>query len=156
MPESSPPTGLAASGPVSFVIFALARTHRALAAGLLREIGLYTGQEIMLMQIWENDGLSLNDLAQALRLDHSTVTKSVKRLVDSGFVDQQRSTADRRVAVVTLTAAGRALIPRIVEVWREIERRTTAGLSRDRLAALVRTASEIESTLAAESDRPTP
>lgn len=44
---------IGASGryPVSFAIFALARTHRALASQMLRGVGLFPGQEIMLLNL---------------------------------------------------------------------------------------------------------
>jgi DNA-binding MarR family transcriptional regulator len=151
MSERSPSSGLAATGPVSFAIYALARIHRALAATLLRDLGLYTGQETMLVEIWQNDGVSLNDLAETMRLDHSTVTKSVKRLVDAGYVDRRRSDLDRRLAVITLTDEGMGLIPRIFEVWQELERRTTQHITKGRLAELVETAAAIEANLATES-----
>jgi len=49
------PAGLTAlrSAPVSAAIFEMARSHRALAARLLRQLGLDPGQEILIMQLSE-------------------------------------------------------------------------------------------------------
>ncbi|MEU5051615.1 MarR family transcriptional regulator [Streptomyces sp. NPDC021096] len=133
--------------PVSFAVFAVARTHRALAASLLRELGLYPGQEIMLLQLWDRDGQSQQALGKTLGLDHSTVAKSVRRLADAGLVTRQRSDTDRRVTVVSLTPEGRALEPLVAQVWARLEERTTAGLGERERAQFVATARAIEANI---------
>lgn len=115
--------------PVSFSIFALARSHRALAANLLREMGLFPGQEIMLMQLWQKDNQSQNSLGKTLCLDHSTVAKSVRRLEDSGLVTRSRSQEDKRVTIVSLTQAGRDLMVKVLDAWSRLETITTDGLT---------------------------
>jgi DNA-binding MarR family transcriptional regulator len=123
--------------PVSFAMLALARSHRALAAQLLRELGLFVGQEIMLMQLWVQDGQSQNCLGNTLRLDHSTVAKSVQRLEEAGFVTRSRSEADRRVTIVSLTPAGRDLEPKVQDVWSKLEQITTEALTEQEKESLV-------------------
>lgn len=127
--------------PLSFSVFALARRHRALAAELLRGLGLYLGQEVMLMQLWEQDGQSQNSLGRTLGLDHSTVAKSVRRLEEAGLVTRTRSEQDRRSTVVSLTDAGRALEAAVHDVWQRLEEATAQGLTareRERFVALAR------------------
>ncbi|MFI9239920.1 MarR family winged helix-turn-helix transcriptional regulator [Streptomyces sp. NPDC053079] len=133
--------------PVSFAVFAVARTHRAMAASLLRELGLYPGQEIMLLQLWDRDGQSQQALGKTLGLDHSTVAKSVRRLADAGLVTRQRSDTDRRVTVVSLTPEGRALEPLVAQAWARLEERTTAGLGERERARFVATARAIEANI---------
>ncbi|WP_145146269.1 MarR family winged helix-turn-helix transcriptional regulator [Paenibacillus xylanexedens] len=115
--------------PISFSIFALARSHKGLAAQLIRDTGLFPGQEIMLMQLYAQDHQSQNSLGRTLRLDHSTVAKSVRRLEDTGLVTRSRSKVDGRVTIVSLTEAGRALEDQVNNAWRQVEQITTAGLS---------------------------
>ncbi|WP_143536043.1 MarR family winged helix-turn-helix transcriptional regulator [Saccharibacillus sp. O23] len=126
--------------PVSFAVFALGRSHRALAAQMLREIGLFAGQEILLFQLWDRDGQSQNSIGRALRLDHSTVAKSVKRLEEAGLVTRSRSPEDGRVTLVSLTDAGRALEQRVTDVWRSVEQATTEGFTEEELSTLTRLA----------------
>ncbi|SFL92698.1 DNA-binding transcriptional regulator, MarR family [Gracilibacillus orientalis] len=115
--------------PVSFAIFALARSHRALAGQMLREVGLFAGQEILLMQLWDQDGQSQNCLGRTLRLDHSTIAKSVRRLEDTGLVTRSRSEEDGRVTIVSLTQAGQDLKTKVTDVWSRLENLTTEGLT---------------------------
>jgi MarR family transcriptional regulator, organic hydroperoxide resistance regulator len=115
--------------PLSLGIFALARSHRALAAQLLREIDLYPGQELILMQLWHRDGLSQNHLTQNLRLDHSTIAKSVKRLENAGFVIRSRSPEDGRITLVSLSETGRELVSHVLEAWDKLESITSNTLT---------------------------
>lgn len=115
--------------PVNFAILILARSHRTLAANLLREVGLYPGQEFMLMQLWQKDNQSQNSLGKPFCLDHSTVAKSVRRLEDSGLVTRSRSKEDKRVTIVSLTQAGRDLKEKVLDAWSRLETITTDGLT---------------------------
>ena len=49
----------------------------------------------------------MGELAEALRVDASTATRAVNRLVDAGLASRERSDDDGRVMVVVLTAHGR-------------------------------------------------
>lgn len=115
--------------PLSYAIFAMARTHRAVAGALLAELGLFPNQEIMLVQLGEEDGLSQKSLARTLRVDHSTVAKSVNRMEKAGLVQRRRSDHDGRVSLVYLTPAGRAIQAKIMAAWGRLDASTTAGLT---------------------------
>lgn len=49
----------------------------------------------------------MSELADALRVDPSTATRAVQRLVNSGLADRRTSEEDGRVVMVTITRAGR-------------------------------------------------
>ncbi|WP_260986538.1 MarR family winged helix-turn-helix transcriptional regulator [Paenibacillus xylanexedens] len=117
--------------PINFAILAIMRSHRAVAASLLREIGLFPGQELMLMQLWEEDHQSQISLGKILRLDHSTVAKSVRRLEESGLVSRSRSEEDKRVTIVSLAPAGHDLKIHVLTAWSKLEAMTTEGLTEE-------------------------
>jgi len=117
------------TGPIVHTIYRISLKNRAVIGSLLRPLGLYPGQEILLMQLWEHDGCSQAVLVDILGVDHSTVTRMLQRLEAAGMVVRRPSTHDRRVMLVSLTDAGRRLRGEIERVWRELERRTTAHLS---------------------------
>jgi DNA-binding MarR family transcriptional regulator len=114
--------------PVSYGIFSMARTHRALAAAGLADLGLFPNQEILLLQLGAGDGLSQKTLAATLRVSHVTMAKMVGRLEKAGLVSRQVSAVDRRISLVHLTDAGRAVQGRIIDAWAELEKVTTANL----------------------------
>jgi len=133
--------------PVSFSIFALARSHRILAASLLREMGLFPGQEIMLMQLWQQNNQSQSCLERTLAVDHSTAAKSVRRLEDSGLVTRSRSKEDKRVTIVSLTQAGRDLKAEVLDAWSRLEKITTDGLTEQEKALFLNLGRKIGSNV---------
>lgn len=128
---------LATDFPVSFAIFALARSHRARAASMLADIGLFPGQEILLMKLSEKDGEPQKALCDSIGLDHSTVAKSLNRLEKQGLIERRKCPEDGRISQTYLTDKGRAATTAIANVWAELERRTVAGLSADEQAQLI-------------------
>ncbi|WP_176585573.1 MarR family winged helix-turn-helix transcriptional regulator [Priestia megaterium] len=145
---------LADQNPLSFAIFALARSHRALAGQMLREVGLFTGQEIILMQLWNQDNQSQRCLGQALRLDHSTIAKSVRRLEDAGLVARTRSKEDGRVTIVSLTHTGRNLETKVLDFWNELEKITGEGLTEQDKELLVKLSQKIASNIDNALEKP--
>lgn len=55
------------------------------------------------------------DLAEALVLDPSTVTRLCDRLEGKGFINRSRSSGDRREVHITLTDAGDRLVSSVTE-----------------------------------------
>ncbi|WP_445669509.1 MarR family winged helix-turn-helix transcriptional regulator [Paenibacillus sp. FSL R10-2736] len=133
--------------PVNFSIFSLARSHHRIAGQLLREAGLYPGQELVLMQLWHRDSQSQNDLTKSLRLDHSTIAKSVRRLEAAGLVTCSRSEQDKRVTIVSLTQEGRDIETRVDQAWRKLEEITTEHLNDEEKVQFVALAKKIAANL---------
>lgn len=134
--------------PISEGIFRAARAHRAVASNLLRETGLYAGQEVLMLQLWERGEQRQADLIKALGLDPSTVTRMVQRLEQSGFVTRRPSPFDRRTVMVSATRAGHALRGRVEQAWSMLEVLTTEGLSDQDRGALRLILRRIEENLA--------
>jgi len=120
--------------PVSAAVMRLAHEQRTVAATRLAALGLFPGQELVLAQLWAFDGCSQKDLVESLRLDHSTIAKSVQRLERAGLVDRARSSEDGRIVLVSLTASGRALERPVREIWTDLEARWADRLTATELA----------------------
>src|SRR6476659_2124303 len=99
----------AAGGPISHAIFRVARLHRMLAGQLLREVGLHPAQELVMMQLWDRGAQRQTDLVRFLGSDAATMTRTVRRLENAGFVRRRPCTQDKRVTIVEPTAASLAL-----------------------------------------------
>lgn len=135
------------TGRLSYAIFSLARTHRAYAAKLLRDLGLYPGQEHLLMQLLDRDGQSQSELLAAVGLDHSTVSKSLKRMEDAGLVVREKSPDDRRAMRVYLTETGRAMRGRLDDMWSTLEEASAAGLTEQQIEAFITAGESIRKSL---------
>ncbi|MEO8907688.1 MAG: MarR family winged helix-turn-helix transcriptional regulator, partial [Microbacteriaceae bacterium] len=70
----------AAGGPISHAIFRVARLHRMLAGSLLRKTGLYPGQELVMMHLWDRGEQRQVDLVKVLDSDAATMTRTIQRL----------------------------------------------------------------------------
>ena len=76
---------------------------------LLAAIGLTYPQYLVMLVLWEEDGLTVKRLAERLGLDPGSITPLVKRLEEAGFVTRQRAVEDERNLSIELTRDGRAL-----------------------------------------------
>ena len=141
MPAHTPPVPTTASeGQMSYAIFQLARAHRARAAAMLREMDLHPGQELLLMQLLDRDGQTQSELLESVGLDHSTVSKSLRRMQDAGLLVREPAEHDRRVMVVHLTDKGRAMREPLAAMWRALEETSARNLSAQQAETFVRVA----------------
>jgi DNA-binding MarR family transcriptional regulator len=76
---------------------------------LLRRLDLTYPQYLVMLVLWERDGVTVSDIGARLFLDSATLTPLLKRLEAAGLVTRSRSNADERQVVVALTDAGRAM-----------------------------------------------
>jgi DNA-binding MarR family transcriptional regulator len=88
------------------LISALSHSARAVE----RSTGVTNAQLFLLQQLATADSLSVNDLAARARTQQSTVSIVVARLVRAGFAAKRKSSADGRIAVISLTPKGRRLL----------------------------------------------
>ena len=140
-----------ADAPMSEALFRAARVHRILAGSLLRDTGLYPGQELLMMQLWARGEQRQADLIKTLGLDPSTVTKMLQRLEQSGFVARKPSPDDRRAVLVNATHAGQALRDQVMQAWRGLEEATAAGFTETEFRQAMGVLARIEANLATPS-----
>jgi DNA-binding MarR family transcriptional regulator len=92
--------------------FALYRASRAVVQAyqpLLAALEVTYPQYLVLLVLWEEDGVPVKALGQRLDLDSGTLTPLLRRLEARGLVTRTRGADDGREVLVGLTAAGRRL-----------------------------------------------
>ena len=92
-----------------FALYAASRSVTGLYRRLLEPLGLTYPQYLVMLVLWERDGLAVSELGQRLQLDSGTLTPLLKRLQAAGLVARQRRKEDERVVDIQLTEAGLAL-----------------------------------------------
>jgi DNA-binding MarR family transcriptional regulator len=130
-----------------FALYSASLAMTKLYKPLLDELGLTYPQYLVMLVLWEQDGLMVSELGERLSLDSGTLTPLLKRIEAAGFVSRIRDVQDERRVHISLTAAGRKLkaraqkipgcilaasqcsVPELVQLTRELR-----GL-RERLAA---------------------
>jgi DNA-binding MarR family transcriptional regulator len=126
--------------PLAELGLAFRRVYRALSRMRGRDTHL-GGTELshaqyeLLVELHERGELSAGQLAEAARLAPGTVTQMLEALAESGYVERDRSQADRRVVVSRLTPKARRQIAAKHAAWAERWERALAGLSPGELEA---------------------
>lgn len=108
--------------------------RRGASMGVLRErmqgeIGLDQGQVDFLERLVLDGASRMSDLAEALRVDASTATRAVQRLVDRGLASRAVHERDARCVIVEATADGRALHDELMASRQEAMRQLLARFS---------------------------
>ncbi|MGE4428103.1 MAG: MarR family winged helix-turn-helix transcriptional regulator [Solirubrobacteraceae bacterium] len=133
--------------------FALYSTVKAITRAyrpLLEPLGLTYPQYVVMMLLWEREGVDQRTLATGARLEPATLTPVLQRLERQGLLMRERSTVDERRLVITLTAAGRALQRTAAHVPEAML--CQVGLRAEQEAALREICAQIWTTLERDSD----
>lgn len=146
--SSAPVPAAAHAGPVSHAIFRVARLHRMIAGQLLRPLGLHLGQELVMMHLWELGPQRQTDLVRLVDSDAATMTRSIKRLENAGFVRRRPCPDDKRAVIIEPTAASQALRREVERIWAELEAASTGDLTPDQQAETLHALQRIEDNLA--------
>ena len=103
-----------------FPLYAAARNVTGLYTPWLKPLELTYTQYIVLLVLWEKDGISVTEIGERLMLDNGTLSPLLKKLEQAGYVSRQRSREDERIVVITLTDAGKALQEKAKDVPRQV------------------------------------
>lgn len=115
--------------PIEKAIINLITTYKNQVTKKMRPLGLYPGQDMILLELLKQGQVSQNKLVVELCVDHSTIAKSVRRMITSGLVQTEKSTQDKRVTLVSLTNHGRDMAQQVEKTWQTTEQNATSGLS---------------------------
>lgn len=94
---------------VCFSLYSAANAMVRAYRPFLEELSLTYPQYLAMLVLWQQDGISVKTLGEALHLDSGTLTPLLKRLENKGLVTRGRSQGDERVRVLCLTKQGVAL-----------------------------------------------
>ena len=92
-----------------FEVYSTAHAFNRFYKPMLDRLGLTYPQYLVMLVLWEQDGLPVKEIGERLFLDSGTRTPLLKRLEAAGFVKRTRSTEDERQVIGALTAQGGAL-----------------------------------------------
>ena len=106
-------------------------------AAAIGELDMSPGLFGMLVIIEANPGLKQTELANAARLDRSSLVPALDKLEARGLVARRASVEDRRVNGISLTAAGAALLKKLKQRVARHEQRLVSNLNARERKALV-------------------
>ncbi|WP_306421096.1 MarR family winged helix-turn-helix transcriptional regulator [Halalkalibacter sp. APA_J-10(15)] len=104
----------------------------------LAPFNLAPEQNLIMMLLWEKDGLSQNQLVEKLNKDKTNIARMAASLESKGFVKREHCPNDRRLMKLYLTACGQNLGNEIIPIAEQFNNHVTNGLSRDEIHELER------------------
>jgi DNA-binding MarR family transcriptional regulator len=121
---------------LGYLLVEVSKLHRAHAHVALEELGMYRGQNFVLIALSEQEGLAQSELAEKLLVTPPTISNSLERMETAGWIVRRPDPDDRRISRVYLTEAGCALRDAVSSLWHDLEVQTFAGLTLEQRASL--------------------
>lgn len=139
---------------VNLLIRTLALRHRGCAGTELASIGLFPGQETVLIVLDRFGPMTQRQLVDRLGIEPPTLSSIARKLESAGLVARTPSPCDGRATIVALTGRGRELLPDIRRIGRELAERTLAGMDDDTVELLMATMRQAIQNLDDDCPRP--
>jgi len=119
-----------------FAVRSVSRAVTQLYEEALAPAGLKATQLSVLVATAARGGWTMSDLADALNLDRTTLTRNTRPLERKGLI-RVGPGRDRRSRSVELTERGHAVLRRAYPLWRRTQRRVVASLGKRRWESLI-------------------
>ena len=114
----------------------IARALDSIANIEFRDLELARGQYLYLVRIGEHPGIIQEELSDLLKVDRSTVARSVKKLADKGFIRELNDHSNKKIKKWILTEKGQALYPFILAEHAYSEKAALKGFSQTEILQL--------------------
>jgi DNA-binding MarR family transcriptional regulator len=121
-PKQAVPSLLHVMAPVS-------RALKASAQAALERHGVHAGQSFILERLWERDGQTTREIADAIGVEGPTVVRAIQRMAAAGLVVRKEHPTDGRLVAIHLTPTGARLRTVLPRVLREVEEKALADFS---------------------------
>ncbi|MEU7838647.1 MULTISPECIES: MarR family transcriptional regulator [unclassified Nonomuraea] len=116
---------------LTYALIMVMKTKRNQMAAALVPLGLHSGQELLLNQLWQEDGLTQSELIRRLGVEPPTVTKTVQRLERAGFLHRSPDPDRPRMIRVWLTDAGKAVREPVEQIWTRMDEELLSAFDPD-------------------------
>jgi DNA-binding MarR family transcriptional regulator len=113
-------------------IFLLAKAYQRahyIIKERLRPLGLTPLQQLILAVLQQEDGLSAGEIGQRLVLDSATLSGTMERMTDKGWITKDVDPNDRRALRVFLTSKAREMEASLAQTRQEANQELLRGLS---------------------------
>lgn len=118
MPKAKKPAdqSLRLENQFCFALYSTSLAMTKIYKPILDAIHLTYPQYLVMLVLWEEDGLTVSEIGERLFLDSGTLTPLLKRLEATGLLARLRDTEDERRVRIKLTAAGNSLRVKATEI----------------------------------------
>ncbi|MBG6180146.1 MarR family winged helix-turn-helix transcriptional regulator [Arthrobacter sp. CAN_A1] len=117
-----------------FALYDASRTMAGAYQSALTPLGLTYPQFLVLLVLWEEDGISVSQVGSRLHLDSGTLSPLLKRLETLGLVERRRESHDGRQVTIRLTERGAGVESQVAAIQKQLRERLV--MTDEELAAL--------------------
>jgi DNA-binding MarR family transcriptional regulator len=111
-------------------------------------------QFTVLAAVEQNEGISQTDLVGLTGIDRSTLAEMIRRMIDKGLLDRERTESDQRANAVRIAPAGKKALRAARSANERVERALLSSLGAGDRTRFVKMLATVASQ--AESERPSP
>lgn len=123
------------------------RSSRASLSEKLQKLGLFGGQERIILLLRDQDGLTPSVIAEKLNVSPPTIAKSIARLTARGILVRRVDRSDRRRARVFLSNIGHSMVKSIEKEQRKWQKKVLKSLSKPEKSQLSKQLQQILSNI---------
>ncbi|MEQ6390723.1 MarR family transcriptional regulator [Bacillaceae bacterium S4-13-58] len=102
----------------------------------LEPFNLAPEQNLIMILLWEKDGLNQNQIAEKLAKDKTNIARMASSLEKKGFIKRVQCSYDRRSLNLFLTPCGKELGNQILPIAEEFNKVVTKGITLEEIHQL--------------------
>ena len=114
--------------PTSPLVSLLHRKQTAFLNNMLKDVDLSSGLYPLLVKSYKNEGISQEELADALHINESTVTRNLEKLENKGLITK---TPQKRKKIVNVTPEGAEIAQTVMDYDNEWDEKIRNSLNDD-------------------------
>lgn len=103
----------------------------------LDALGITYPQYLVMMVLWENDGLTVNEIATKLILNTNTITPLLKRMETLDLLTRTQSETDQRKVLISLTEQGKDMREKAAEIPYRLLQKLNIDTTDTKIAAMI-------------------
>ena len=103
-----------------FPLYAASRKIVNLYTPFLKPLGLTYTQYLVFLVLSEQNTMTVGEICSRLYLNNGTLTPLLKTLEAKGYISRNRSEADERTVLITLTKSGHEMLDELVKIPTEV------------------------------------
>ncbi|MFF0488298.1 MarR family winged helix-turn-helix transcriptional regulator [Nocardia sp. NPDC004068] len=145
-------TRLDREGSLGYLVNHLARLMEQALRQRISGYGVVPGQFAQLLALYEQEGVTQNELCEKVRIDQSTMAHTLKRMERDGLIRRTADPRDGRRALIYLTDAARSLRAPLSEAAREVNELAAGGFSNEQGTDFIRLIRQAIGNLEADRD----
>ena len=121
----------------------IARQFAILLGEGLTPLGIAPAQFPILLELWQKDGLSQQELVERTDLKQATIANTLARMERDGLITREPNPDDARSRLIMLTEQARALQQQSTEIAKALNQTALSDLSADEQKLFLEMAAKI-------------